>query len=293
MTLPVFGLSRRRFQWQMLRFLGAGGAWVALTDSQAKTGLDILLAQNAPTKFDPRVYLVSEKLDGVRAVWDGREMRFRSGRPLAAPAWFLAKLPPTPMDGELWLGRGKFDQLSGIVRKEQPVDTDWQQIKYMVFELPGGDGDFQRRYYRMRFMAQGAQWPQFEAHEQFRVATLEALHDRLRQVVAAGGEGLMLHKTDADYVTGRSSVLLKLKPVADAEAEVVAHIPGKGRLEGILGALEVKTEDGIRFKLGTGFSDAQRKTPPPLGSRVTYTYRDVTPKGVPRFAAFLRMAAPE
>jgi DNA ligase 1 len=107
-------------------------------------------------------------------------------------------------------------------------------------------------------------------------------------VVANGGEGLMLHRADALYVTGRSDALLKLKPLFDAEATVVAHTPGRGKYKGKLGALIVETPEGLRFKLGTGFSDAQRENPPKIGSLVTYTYRDKTPKGKPKFASFLR-----
>ncbi len=254
----------------------------------AKTGGDVLLAQNAPANFNPTGYLISEKLDGVRAIWDGSVLRFRSGRTVAAPSWFLAKLPQTPLDGELWLARGKFDVLSGMVRKIQPVDVDWEQISYRVFELPGGAGNFADRAARIKLIVRGINSPQILGVEQFRIATQSALKDRLKSVVAAGGEGLMLHRADALYVTGRNDALLKLKLLSDAEAVIVAHVPGKGKYAGMLGALEVKTDQGQRFKLGTGLSDAQRKSPPAIGSTVTYTYRDSTPSGKPRFASFLR-----
>lgn len=284
-------VHRRGFQARLLALWGT--AFWTLPQAQAKNGADVLLAKNAPPNVKPADYLVSEKLDGVRAIWDGNALRFRSGRTVAAPTWFLAKLPQMALDGELWLARGKFDVLSGIVRKNQPVDAEWQQVRYMVFEQPGGEGDFATRYTRLRLAAQSANWPQLQALEQSRVATLAQLKDRLAKVVAAGGEGLMLHLGNAPYITGRSDVLLKYKPLADAEAQVVAHIAGKGKYTGLMGALEVRSEDGMLFKLGTGFSDEQRKTPPPVGSRVTYTYRDVTPNGKPRFASFLRLAAPE
>jgi DNA ligase-1 len=261
----------------------AAGVW-------AKSDLAIVLAKNAPANIDPRHYLVSEKLDGVRAVWDGRQLRFRSGRMVAAPAWFLAKLPKMPMDGELWIARGQFDKLSGTVRKELPVDAEWRQVRYQVFELPGGEGDFERRSSKMREIVQAAAWEPLGAVEQFRIATIADLKQKLRKVVAAGGEGLMLHRSDADYVAGRSDVLLKYKLLSDADAEVLSHVAGRGKYAGAMGALEVRTDDGIRFKLGTGFSDRDRQQPPPIGSRVTFTYRELTPKGVPRFASFVRIA---
>ena len=277
--------SRRLFTIQLAALASALAASFKLN---AKTGADVLLATNAPAKFNPADFLVSEKLDGVRAIWDGSTLKFRSGRTVNAPAWFLAKLPKTPLDGELWLGRGRFDEVSGMVRKNQAVDADWQQINYMVFELPGGEGDFTMRYSRIRLLTWGTQWDRLKPALQVRIPTMEGIRSELKRVVAAGGEGLMLHRANSAYVTGRSDALLKLKPSADAEATVVGHVAGKGKFDGMLGALEVKTEDGQRFRLGTGFSDEQRKSPPAIGSIVTYTYRDLTPSGKPRFASFLR-----
>lgn len=248
--------------------------------------LEPLLARSAPESVDPRPYLVSEKLDGVRALWDGTTLRFRSGRPVAAPAWFLAALPKEPLDGELWLGRRRFDELSGAVRRAQPVDAEWRRIRYWVFELPVGEGSFEQRVERMKGLASDTVVPV----EQQRFGSNAALRVKLKQVVDAGGEGLMLHRADAPLASGRSDLLLKLKPEADAEAVVVGHEPGKGRFTGMLGALEVQTPDGLRFKLGTGFTETQRRNPPPVGATVTYRYRELTPSGKPRFASFLRVA---
>ncbi|MEI6737227.1 MAG: DNA ligase [Pseudomonadota bacterium] len=249
----------------------------------------ILLANVLGADIDVTKYLVSEKYDGVRAIWDGKVLRFRSGNVVSAPAWFLAKLPATPLDGELWLGRRKFEALSGMVRKATPIDREWQQIAYMVFEQPDGAGTFEERVARLQRIAAAANWPQMKAVEQFRVSGRSALKLKFNDVVKAGGEGLMLHLADAPYVTGRSNVLLKLKAQLDTEAVVIAHIPGKGKYTGVMGALEVKTTDGIQFKIGSGFSDAVRKNPPPVGAQITFTYRDFTKGGVPRFASFLRV----
>jgi DNA ligase-1 len=248
--------------------------------------LEPLLAKSAPAGIDPKPYLVSEKLDGVRALWDGTTLRFRSGRTVAAPAWFLAALPGMPLDGELWIARRRFDALSGAVRRAEPIDAEWRQISYSVFELPGGEGSFEQRADKLKALANDVVRPV----EQQRLASNAALRARLRQVVDAGGEGLMLHRADAPLASGRSDLLLKLKPLADAEAIVIGHEAGKGRLAGQLGALELQTPDGVRFKLGTGFTDAQRRDPPAIGATVTYRYRDVTPAGKPRFASFLRVA---
>jgi len=249
----------------------------------------LLLAKELGPQVDPSKYLVSEKYDGARALWDGNSLRFRSGRAVGAPAWFLAKLPAQALDGELWLARGRFDALSGIVRKAQPQDDEWRQVKYLIFELPNAPGSFAERAQRIKEIVAQAQWPQLTAVEQFRVADRAALKRKLEEVVRGGGEGLMLHLADAPYLTGRSDVLLKLKPLQDAEAVVIEHIPGKGKFQGVLGALRVQTADGKRFLIGTGFSDEVRKNPPPAGTTVTYTYRGLTPTGLPRFASYLRV----
>lgn len=249
---------------------------------------ELLLANVYRDDIDVSAYLVSEKLDGVRAVWDGETLRFRSGNRVNAPAWFTDALPKTPMDGELWLGRGRFERLSGIVRREQPVDAEWREVRYMIFELPGAPGTFAERAGRIRAIVAAAALPWLAEVPQATVASREKLRQRLAQTVKAGGEGLMLHRADAPYETGRSDTLLKLKPWLDAEAVVVAHLPGKGKYAGQLGALRVRLADGREFRLGTGFSDAQRKSPPPIGSVVTYRYRELTAKGLPRFASFLR-----
>lgn len=249
----------------------------------------LLLAESYRGSEDISQYWVSEKLDGVRAVWDGHILRFRSGRQVAAPAWFLAGLPPTPLDGELWAGRDRFDQLSATVRREVPDDAEWRQVRYMIFELPQGSGTFSERVVRIREVVAGARTPWLGVVEQFRLPDRQALLQRLEIVRKGGGEGLMLHRADAPYVTGRSEVLLKVKPWLDAEARVVAHLPGKGRYAGMLGALRVEMPDGRQFSLGTGFSAAERRQPPPVGALVTYRYRELTATGLPRFASYWRL----
>jgi DNA ligase-1 len=256
--------------------------------SPCATAQDILLAQIYQQGIDVTQYLVSEKLDGVRAVWDGKQLKSRKGNVINAPAWFVKDLPNTPLDGELWLARGQFDALSGAVRKDNPVEAEWRGISYQIFELPNATGTYETRAKRIVDIVKKANLPQLKAVAQFRVKNEAELNKKLKNIVANGGEGLMLHRADAEYITGRSDVLLKLKLLLDAEATVVAHIEGKGKYVGLLGALLVQTPEGIRFKLGTGFTDAQRANPPKIGSLVTYTYRDKTLNGKPKFASFLR-----
>jgi len=271
--------------WLVLWALAAHPAW-ADTPPAAPA---MLLAEVYAADVDVGQYWVSEKLDGVRAQWDGHALRFRGGGLVPAPAWFTANFPAVPLDGELWIARDAFDTLSGIVRKVEPVDADWRQVRYLVFELPGAAGDFSARVRQMQTIVELAAVPWLQAVEQRRVADRATLMRQLDIVVRAGGEGLMLHRADAPYVTGRSDALLKLKPWQDAEAVVVGHAPGKGKYQGMTGALEMEMPGGKRFRIGSGLSDALRRQPPPIGTRITYRYQHLTKNGVPRFPRYLRV----
>ncbi|MHB1400874.1 MAG: DNA ligase [Thiobacillus sp.] len=249
----------------------------------------MLLAEVYAADLDLAQYWVSEKFDGVRAQWDGRTLRFRGGGSVPAPAWFTAGFPAQPLDGELWIARDRFDALSGTVRKTEAVDAEWRQVRYLVFELPGAAGDFTSRVGQMRQLVAQVNLPWLQAVEQTRVADRAALMQRLDAVLRAGGEGLMLHRADAPYLTGRSEALLKLKPWQDAEAIVIGHTPGKGKYQGMTGALQMAMPDGKHFRLGSGLSDALRRQPPPIGTRITYRYQHLTKNGLPRFPRYLRV----
>ena len=249
----------------------------------------LLQAERYRGDIDVSHYWVSEKLDGVRASWDGKNLQFRSGNPVPAPKWFLDALPSQPLDGELWLGRGSFDQLSAIVRRQVPDDAEWRRVRYMIFELPNAPGSFTDRVEQIKAVTVAANLPWLQAIPQFRLPDAAALQKRLRDIVRSGGEGLMLHRDDAAYETGRSSALLKVTPWLDAEATVVAHLPGKGKYVGMLGALRMELPDGRRFALGSGLTDALRRNPPPVGTQITYRYRELTKNGMPRFPRYLRV----
>ncbi len=255
----------------------------------SETAPRALLANVAKLNIDPTPYLISEKYDGVRALWDGKALRSRAGNVIATPAQFIAKLPSRPLDGELWIARGRLEKLSGIVRRAAPQDDEWRQIKYMVFEAPEARGTFAERYEEIKRIVDLAGFPQLVAVEQFRLADNAALRRKFEEIVRAGGEGLMLHRADAPYITGRSDALLKLKPLEDAEATVLGYVPGKGKYKGMVGALQVETADGKRFQIGTGLTDAVRADPPAIGTVITFTYRGLTKNGLPRFASYLRI----
>lgn len=270
-------------------FLCVFAAGLVSADDRQPLPPPLLLANLLHDGVDVTQYLVSEKLDGVRAIWNGSELRFRSGRRVNAPVWFTEQFPPQALDGELWLGRGQFDRLSGIVRKDQPDDAEWHQVRYMLFELPDALGTFSARVEMMRAIVVTTRLPWLQVIEQERVRDRTELLERFSRVMQQRGEGLMLHRAEAHYVTGRSDDLLKLKPWLDAEATVVEHLPGKGKYRAMLGALRLEMPSGKRFKLGTGFSDEVRRNPPPVGALVTYRYRELNPSGLPRFARYLRI----
>jgi DNA ligase-1 len=241
----------------------------------------------------PDGFLVSEKFDGVRAVWDGQVLRFRSGRVIAAPGWFLSALPRVALDGELWLGRGTFDRLSGAVRQTEPDDEAWRAVKYMVFDVPGHAAPFAQRVAFLQSTLAQAQQPWLLPVAQREVKDARALQALLLDTVRQGGEGLMLHRSDALWQAGRTDALFKFTPEHYEEGLVVGHQPGKGRLVGMTGALLVQMTSGQRFALGAGLSDALRRDPPPVGAVVTYRYRERTPSGLPRFASFVRVREAE
>ena len=249
----------------------------------------LLLAQVYRPGVALQDYWVSEKYDGVRGYWDGHTLRTRGGETVAAPAWFTAGWPTTPMDGELWAGRGRFAHAQSTTRQQQPDDAAWRQMRFMVFDLPAHGGVFDERLRALKALVASIQQDWVQAVPQQRVATDAALQALLQRTVRAGGEGLMLHKGSSLYRSGRSDDLIKLKTHDDAEALVVGHLPGKGKHAGRLGALLVEMPTGQRFKLGAGLTDADRDQPPPLGSWVTYRYRGTHDGGLPRFASFVRV----
>lgn len=283
-------VGRRRFLHLAAGAVGAAACWPAAGAVPAGTAAPpLLLAREAPAGLDPAGYLVSEKLDGIRAYWDGRVLRFRGGGLVQAPPGFTRGLPAQPLDGELWAGRGRFEALAAAVRDARPDAVAWRAVGYHVFDLPEAGGGFEARAARLQRLVGRLALPQLVAVAQRRVDDRAALRRWLDEVVAAGGEGLMLHRADASRRPGRHEALLKLKPSQDAEALVVGHLPGRGRHEGRLGALKLRLPDGREFAAGSGLTDAERAAPPPIGSTVTYRHRGLTARGLPRFPSFVRV----
>ena len=275
----------------LLAALGCGSAPVAVA---ADIKPPLMLANVYSPSVALADYWVSEKYDGVRGYWDGQKLLTRGGQTINAPAWFTANWPKSPMDGELWAGRGRFQQAVSTVRQQSPDDAAWRSIRFMVFDLPAEPGPFTERLSTLNNVVAKLAVPWVQAVAQSKVASHAALQSQLKQITKAGAEGLMLHRGSSLYKGVRNDDLLKVKTHDDAEAKVIAHIPGKGKYAGQMGALlvEIPAADGKaakRFKLGTGFTDAQRANPPAVGSQVTYRYRGLNDSGLPRFASFMRI----
>lgn len=274
---------------QRRQWLGLLAGTLLLPLPAAAEAPALMLAKVYRRGIDLRDYWVSEKLDGVRGRWDGRQLLTRGGNTIAAPAWFNAGWPAVALDGELWIGRGRFEDTVSTVRQQLPDESAWRRIRFMLFDLPEHPGVFSERLVALQALVNAVNQPWLQTVEQVRGSTHAALMQQLDQEVRAGGEGLMLHRAQALYRAQRSDDLLKVKTHEDAEARVIGHEPGKGRLAGMVGALLVETGDGIRFRLGSGLSDTLRQNPPPVGSWVTYRYRGTHDSGLPRFATLVRV----
>ncbi len=248
----------------------------------------LLLAQSWDNALDLSGWWMSEKLDGVRAYWDGTQFLSRQGNVYHAPDWFVAGLPDTPLDGELWIDRKKFQRTVSIVRRQDKSEL-WKEVKYLVFDAPQCEGEFEQRYEFLNGCLRRAKLPYAQLHQHQRCRNVAHLQQQLDVVEAQQGEGLMLRQPGSLYEVGRSATLLKVKRFHDAEAIVLDHQKGKGKFKGMLGALVVQLPDGTEFSVGTGLSDAQRSAPPPVGSTITFRYQELSDAGVPRFPSFVRL----
>jgi DNA ligase-1 len=246
----------------------------------------LLLAHSWDNITDLSGWWMSEKLDGVRAYWDGKSLISRLGNAFAAPKWFLDALPPVILDGELWGGRKRFQRTVSVVRRQDASDA-WREITFVVFDAPHAPGSFEERIEAARAALVAANVPHARFHQHDLCRGLDHLREELARVESEGGEGLMMRRPGSRYEVGRSFTLLKVKTFHDAEGRVVSHLPGAGKHKGRLGALLLEMPDGTRFSVGTGFTDEERKSPPAVGAIVTYRYQELSDAGVPRFPSFI------
>ncbi|HKA06510.1 MAG TPA: DNA ligase [Gemmataceae bacterium] len=255
-------------------------------EGEENAGPPLLLAEAWDSATDLSGWWMSEKLDGVRAYWDGKQFLSRLGNLFHAPDWFVAEFPDVPLDGELWIARKAFQRTVSIVRRQDKTDL-WKEVKFLVFDAPGIKDPFERR---LEFLADTFRRKQSShaiLHPHERCKGLNHLREELVRVEGLGGEGLMLRQPGSTYEVGRSTTLLKVKTFRDAEATVIGHQAGAGKHKGRLGALLVKLDNGKEFAVGTGFSDKEREAPPAMGSVITFRYQELSEAGVPRFPSFV------
>ena len=247
----------------------------------------ILLTPYKPD-MDIAGWLMSEKLDGVRAYWDGHQLYSRQGNRLAAPDWFTSKLPAFELDGELWIKRGHFEKTLSIVSRDSP-HAGWRDISYNIFEVPNASGGLKSRLRQLQQYIGDHSLSHLKLIQQVICKNKKHLQQQLKLIEQKGGEGLVLRNPYSQYETGRSLNALKVKSFNDMEGQVIGYRLGKGKYKGKTGALWIQIAGDKRFYIGSGLTDDERNNPPPLGSVITFKYQGFTAKGIPRFASFMRI----
>jgi DNA ligase len=263
--------------------------WLLFITLTARASVpDLLLLTKYHPGMDISGWYMSEKLDGVRAYWNGQQLLSRKGNLLAAPDWFTENLPPFELDGELWIARGLFEETLSITSRDQ-AHPGWQRITYNIFEVPNAHGGLGERLERLRIYLKNHSVEHLRIIPQTVVRDSGHLKTQLSEVDAAGGEGLVLRNPESAYETGRSPNALKVKRFDDMEGRVVGYRPGNGKYHGMTGALWVEIDGNKRFFIGSGLTDQERETPPVMGSVITFQHQGFTNNGIPRFASYLHV----
>lgn len=240
---------------------------------------------------DPSGYWLSEKLDGMRCLWDGQALRTRTGKRVHAPQALVMQLPSSmSLDGELIVEGGAFEQCAKVVRDRSPDARDWTGVRFMVFDAPSVPTDFGQRIEEARRALAVCPWVHVVEHT--RCTGAHHVLAELERVVSLGGEGVMLRKPSGSYRGGRSADLLKVKMCQDAEAVVRAHVPGEGKHASRISALMCADGAGRRFEVSIGAA-VDRAAPPAVGTTITYKFQQRTACGLPRFPVFVRVRPEE
>tara|TARA_Y100001938_G_scaffold149071_1_gene234709 strand:+ start:127 stop:1554 length:1428 start_codon:yes stop_codon:yes gene_type:complete len=317
--------------------------------SVASTSLkpEIMKAARYKGKKDYKGWLLSEKYDGFRAIWDGEKFISKNGNIFYAPKDFTKGFPKVRLDGELWAGREQYQKAASIIRR-QPKSKDynaddWNDLKYVIFDAPGLYGGYTeakvlsqdetgaweggvRKYMQANTFEEAMatlndwlkgdaklpdeKWKTSGYYDQYYEGEVitpdkimlapqtvvedgspEAIKAAMDKLVERGAEGIMLRDPKAPYSAGRKSSIIKVKPSWTEEARVVGYEEGLGSNEGVVGALLVESivQPGLRFKIGTGLSNQDRRNPPKRGEIVEYKFNGKMKSGKPRHAAFLRV----
>ncbi len=232
-------------------------------------------------------WYMSEKLDGVRCIWDKGHLWSRNGNEFYPPHDFIKDFPQETLDGELFLSRKNFSETVSIVKKKEPHDG-WKQVKLLIFDGPYLNGNFSERLVKLKKKFEKNTSPYIKLHEHKICTDKDMLENEMNEIVKLDGEGIILRDPNSEYEFRRSKTMLKVKRFHDAEAKVIAHFKGTGKNEGVMGAVQVENKDGVKFKVGSGFTDKERRKPPKLGTVITYRYFELSKDNVPRFPTFMR-----
>lgn len=238
---------------------------------------------------------MSEKLDGIRAYWDGNSFYTRTGKEIKSPKAFLDCMPKNiKLDGELCVGRGKFNETSSIVRKTKDVEkysNDWlEKITYHVFDAPENNSwPFERRLSYL-YEIIGNNYKHIQIVKQTIIKGKKDIDNELKRITTLGGEGLMLREYNSIYEGKRSKSLLKVKEFHDMEVKIIGYKDGTGKYKGKVGSFDCINKEGHTFNCGSGLTDEERDKPPIIGTFITVKYFELSKDGIPRFPVFLRIA---
>jgi DNA ligase-1 len=207
-------------------------------------------------------YWMSEKYDGIQGQWDGKVLRTREGNIIHAPKFWTNSLPDKNLIGELWIGRNKYSETWGIISKRNPDESEWQKIRFMLF-----DGEISGRHFGKYA----------KRVTQIKIKSQDQFDEFYRDVIDNGGEGIVIETPDHE--------LMKKKPISDDDGMVVGYKKGTGRNEGLVSALIIRLRDNREMKIG-GLDDKAKSKPPRIGKIIKFKYQGFTSKGLPRFASY-------
>lgn len=246
---------------------------------------DLQKPSNYEKNIDINGWFMSEKLDGIRAYWDWKELFTRNKNKIFAPAWFTKDFPPFELDGELWTRRGDFENIQSIVLSQHESEY-WKNITYNIFEIPNVNGNFQTRLDFLEDYLKKSPNRYIKIIPQIVCKDKNHLNKFLNELLENGAEGVIIKNPNLSYETGRTKNSLKVKDFLDDEGKVIAHNFNK---DGSFKSLKIELKNKTVFNLGGGFKKEDRLNPPKIGQFVTFKYYGLTKNGKPKFASFLRV----
>lgn len=233
-------------------------------------------------------FVMSEKLDGVRGYWDSKKLLSRQGKQILAPDFWTQNFPPFAIDGELYTKRDDFENIASIINSSKKRD-DWRNIKLYVFDVPDANGTLIERLEVLQNFLDSNPNEFIKIIPQIKISSKEQMEEFFTNIVQNGGEGVVLRDPNLPYEAKRSTQALKYKKQNEANCKVIKINQGKGRYKDLMGSVDCEMLNGIKLKIGSGFSDKNRANPPKIGEVITFKYEQLNKNGVPKFARYLRV----